>query len=66
MINLFYAYGIGFINFVVFVSFVINIFIKKGNRGYRLYMHLLFWLVFNGIIFFGYVLPELQKITVTF
>ena len=59
-------FGIGIINFITIVSFIINLCSRYRNKRYVCYMHLLFWLLFNGTIFIVGILPELNKINVIY
>ena len=55
-------FGIGVINFITIVSFIINLCSHYRNKRYICYMHLLFWVVFNVTIFLVGILPELNKL----
>ena len=59
-------FGIGVINFITIVSFIINLCSHYRNKRYICYMHLLFWVVFNVTIFLVGILPELNKINVIY
>ena len=59
-------FGIGLINFLTFVSFIINLCSHYRNKRFICYMHLLFWIVFNATIFIVGILPELNKINVIY
>ena len=66
MINYFGIFGIGIINFITIVSFIINLCSHYRNKRFVCYMHLLFWLIFNITIFIVGILPELNKINVIY
>ena len=66
MINYIAIIGIAAINFFTFVSFIITLCTKSGNKKFICYMHLLFWIIFNVTIFLVGVLPELNKINVIY
>lgn len=55
-------FGIGIINLITIISFIINLCSRYRNKRYVCYMHLLFWVVFNVTIFIVGILPELNKL----
>ena len=66
MVNYIAIIGIGAINFFTFVSFIITLCTRSDNKKFACYMHLIFWLLFNGTIFIVAILPELNKINVIY
>ena len=62
MVNPVVLFGIGIINFIAIVSFIIILCSRYKNKLFVLYMHMLFWTVFNITIVIVGILPQINKI----